>query len=306
MALGRISGPLLKANLLRDGVDLAVETDLLYFDVSNSRLGVKTATPGYDLHVAGTLFATNLESDQITIDNILLNGNTISSTVGNLTLQPATGTDQITVSGNMEVTGDLTIGGNITLGDADTDGITLDAEITSDIVPDASASYNLGSATKNWNTIWVSAVDSETEVVSFNTNGAITLPVGTTAQRPSSLAQGMIRYNTDDARFEAYNGTVWTGIGGAIIEGDLRGSVFGDDSSLLVDGIGNIIVGDVINSSVITSALYTPLIDTQDSSTITIVPAVIFNSDITVENDIVANNKITANEYVGPIDGGIF
>ena len=27
---------------------------------------------------------------------------------------------------------------------------------------------------------------------------------------------------------------------------------------------------------------------------------------ITVENDIVANNKITANEYVGPIDGGIF
>ena len=216
MALGRISGPLLKANLLRDGVDLAVETDLLYFDVSNSRLGVKTATPGYDLHVAGTLFATNLESDQITIDNILLNGNTISSTVGNLTLQPATGTDQITVSGNMEVTGDLTIGGNITLGDADTDGITLDAEITSDIIPDASATYNLGSATKNWDTIWVSSIDSETEVVSFDTNGAITLPVGTTAQRPSSLAQGMIRYNTDDARFEAYNGTVWTGIGGVI------------------------------------------------------------------------------------------
>jgi len=216
MAVGRISGPLLKSNLLRNGVDLAVETDLLYFDVTNSRLGVKTTSPGYDLHVAGTLFATNLTSDQITVDNLQLDGSTLSSVVGDLILQPATGSDQVTVSGNMEVTGDLTIGGSITLGDADTDGITLDAEITSDIVPDASATYNLGSATKNWNTIWVSSIDSETEVVSFDTNGAITLPVGTTAQRPSSLAQGMIRYNTDDARFEAYNGTVWTGIGGVI------------------------------------------------------------------------------------------
>ena len=103
-----------------------------------------------------------------------------------------------------------------------------------------------------------------------------------------------------------YKGAFGTSVPGAITEGDLQGSVFGDDSSLLVDGVGNIIVGDVVNSSVITNALYTPLIDTQDSSTITIVPAVIFNSDITVENDIVANNKITANEYVGPIDGGIF
>jgi hypothetical protein len=34
MAVGRITGTLLKANLLRDGVDLAFETDLLYLDVN--------------------------------------------------------------------------------------------------------------------------------------------------------------------------------------------------------------------------------------------------------------------------------
>ena len=38
MAVGRISGPLLKANLLRNGVDLAFETDLLYLDVNNNRI----------------------------------------------------------------------------------------------------------------------------------------------------------------------------------------------------------------------------------------------------------------------------
>ena len=54
MAVGRISGPLLKANLLRNGVDLAFETDLLYLDVNNSRIGIKTTTPQYELDVNGT------------------------------------------------------------------------------------------------------------------------------------------------------------------------------------------------------------------------------------------------------------
>jgi len=74
--------------------------------------------------------------------------------------------------------------------------------------------------------------------------------------------------------------------------GDLQGSVFGDDSTLLVDGVGNIITGDVVNSSVVTNELNTPLIDTQDSSPITVVPEVIFNSDITVENDINLRNNL--------------
>jgi hypothetical protein len=42
MAIGRISGEMLVPNLLRGGVDLAVETDLLYFDVTNKRIGIKT------------------------------------------------------------------------------------------------------------------------------------------------------------------------------------------------------------------------------------------------------------------------
>ena len=45
MAGGRISGPLLKSNLVRNGVNLAFETDLLYLDVNNNRVGIKTANP---------------------------------------------------------------------------------------------------------------------------------------------------------------------------------------------------------------------------------------------------------------------
>ena len=61
MAIGRISGPLLKANLLREGVDLAFETNLLYLDVNNSRVGINNATPQYDLDVTGTTRTPGLQ-----------------------------------------------------------------------------------------------------------------------------------------------------------------------------------------------------------------------------------------------------
>lgn len=52
--------------------------------------------------------------------------------------------------------------------------------------------------------------------VSSQANSAtdfLDLPSGTTAQR-GSPSQGSVRYNTDDAGFEGYNGTAWAPIGG--------------------------------------------------------------------------------------------
>ena len=54
MAIGRISGQMLKANLLRSGTDLAFETDLLVLDVTNSRIGIGTASPQRKLHINDT------------------------------------------------------------------------------------------------------------------------------------------------------------------------------------------------------------------------------------------------------------
>jgi hypothetical protein len=55
----------------------------------------------------------------------------------------------------MNVQGDVTIGGNITIGDAFTDNITFNAKIVSDIIPDGSGIYDLGSPTFRWNTVYV-------------------------------------------------------------------------------------------------------------------------------------------------------
>ncbi len=54
MAIGRISGQMLKANLQRSGTDLAFETTLLVLDVTNSRIGIGTASPATTLHVSAT------------------------------------------------------------------------------------------------------------------------------------------------------------------------------------------------------------------------------------------------------------
>jgi hypothetical protein len=50
--------------------------------------------------------------------------------------------------------------------------------------------------------------------VILNSSGAVTVPVGDTAQQPTP-STGMLRFNTDTVQFEGYNGTVWSGIGGA-------------------------------------------------------------------------------------------
>ena len=60
MAIGRISGSVLKSNLTRNGTDLAFETNLLYLDVTNNRVGIGTSSPSTTLDVNGTINASSI------------------------------------------------------------------------------------------------------------------------------------------------------------------------------------------------------------------------------------------------------
>ena len=184
-AIGRISGPLLKSNLIRNGIDLAFETDLLYLDVNNQRIGIKNATPQYELDITGTTRTTNLRvtnradigdvnvqgntiwteqpylnlgtldnvvyNNKLRVDDIDIEGNVISTNASNsnLELRP-NGTGQVhvysnlQVDGNIHATGNISADGNIVLGDANTDNITFNADIASNIIPDVDNTYALG------------------------------------------------------------------------------------------------------------------------------------------------------------------
>ena len=79
MAIGRITGQMLFPNLERQGVNLQVDTDLAYFDVTSRRLGIATQNPTQTLDVSGNAHIANL--------SIL--GNTITSDTGKIGLGTA-------------------------------------------------------------------------------------------------------------------------------------------------------------------------------------------------------------------------
>ena len=97
MAIGRISGSVLKSNLTRNGTDLAFETNLLYLDVTNSRVGIGTSEPSTTLHINGTTTTTGLTATSVTTNDIVSNGSN-----ADITLDP-TGTGDINLTAGADV-----------------------------------------------------------------------------------------------------------------------------------------------------------------------------------------------------------
>jgi hypothetical protein len=113
---GRIGGGVLKDNLLRQGVDLAFDTNLLYLKVSpeiqgnigspefddgdpnydsgnrgiiSQGIGINTNAPGHALTIAGTLGSTNLQSTYVNFDRYSIATNQISLTNQDINLTAA-------------------------------------------------------------------------------------------------------------------------------------------------------------------------------------------------------------------------
>ena len=111
--VGRISGPLLTANLERNGINLTFrntssDTQLLFLDVNSGKIGVNKGTAGYDLDVNGTSASANLISETVSsIANYTIETNNLNVLVGNIYLNAAEAiklsnfeTDNIHISDN--------------------------------------------------------------------------------------------------------------------------------------------------------------------------------------------------------------
>jgi len=72
MAIQRITGQMLFSNLERQGVDLAIDGNLVYASVGNRRVGINNPTPQYSLDSPGN----------VKLANLIILGNTISSNSG--------------------------------------------------------------------------------------------------------------------------------------------------------------------------------------------------------------------------------
>ena len=77
------------------------------------------------------------------------------------------GTEQVRVGVTTVTTFNAT--GNVTLGDADTDNIVFNGDINSNIIPNTNNTYELGSATKRWKTLYTGATTKiDSDIVTRN------------------------------------------------------------------------------------------------------------------------------------------
>ena len=114
--LGRISGPLLSENLLRDGVDLsfrneAGDSDLLLLNVTGRKISVNTIG-AQDLNVDDTAKTTDLiVTTGATIDTVTVSTNIFSTTSGGITISPEQ-TNPLVIFDKLQA-GDLQLDGNL-------------------------------------------------------------------------------------------------------------------------------------------------------------------------------------------------
>jgi hypothetical protein len=103
---GRISGPLLADNLLRNGTNLAFDTQVLYLDVVNNRIGANNSAPATELYTPTAIDSTNLIVDTASnIANFYITTNNIqnataSITIGQPIITPGLSTNNLYLSGN--------------------------------------------------------------------------------------------------------------------------------------------------------------------------------------------------------------
>lgn len=178
MAINRISGNILQDDLRR-GSNLAVQGNLVYFDVVNDRVGVRTNTPADDFEVSGILRVGNVTIDDA--GNIDAGGVNITELA-----EPVANSDAATKFYVDSQLGNLVSIGNL--------------EISNTTITTALAAGNITLAPTGNSTV---IIDTVTGLV---------IPSGNSAQRPDPAQTGTVRFNTEIQRVEIYDGSGWEDI----------------------------------------------------------------------------------------------
>lgn len=127
-----------------------------------------------------TFDGTTLTTTDLTVDNIGIDGNSIVADSGNLLFEG-------------------TASGEIVMNEAGNDvnfRVEASGAANALFVEGSSGNIGLGTATPG-------------AALHVSSTGSMIIPVGTTAQRPGSVATGMFRYNTTAGNIEVYTGSEW-------------------------------------------------------------------------------------------------
>lgn len=209
---------MLQSDLARQGQDLSIDTNLVYFDVINRRLAVNTTIANNTLTVNGNTssnyyFGVIGTANQPFITNIGTLGNltvTGNITVGNVVIDGATA-NNISITGNITTTnGNISantgrVSSNSLLTNTATIGnatITSTANLGNIVIANVTVTTNLVNGNINLS-------PTGNGIVKINGTNAFSIPSGNTAQQPGYVPVGSLRYNTELVTPEFYTGSTW-------------------------------------------------------------------------------------------------
>lgn len=248
------------------------------------------------------------QSISFTYDNI---AKTISST---LDLSDYSGTIKAGSFKGSLLTDDGSTLGGITLVDATNASINLDGTVKGNIVPDLNITYDIGTPLLRFKDLYLSGSSIYLGNAIISANGtAVDLPAGTTIGG-IPLGGGGDDYVgnviADDSTIIVNTATKVVNAGGGLfgnltgdvignVVGDIRGSVFADDSTILVNSTNGVISGN-LTGNVITSTGLNVLNPTTKTATLTAINLESFGvisgnaMTVTVPSVVYATNALAA------------
>ena len=280
MAIGRISGQMLKANLLRSGTDLAFETNLLVLDVTNSFVGIGTATPSRQLHISGTgalrlPSGTTAERGSAGVGDIRYN-----STVGSVEAYTSAGwtdlaagsfTDLVTnsITSNdssaIQVNDSLNVSGAVTTNTLKTDGaatisgtLTANTIVTNDISSADSTAVNINDGLNVNGTL--TANTFVTNNISSSESSAIQVDDGMNVSGALTAASGSFTNLTTSGGTVTLGGTTT----GSINNVNIGATTQGTGKFTTLESTGNMTVGGNLTVNGTTTTIDTETLSIED------------------------------------------
>jgi hypothetical protein len=219
-ALGVTSSAIL-SNLSAGATTLNSTLAVTGITLLNSALGV-TGTTTLSTLTAGTTALSNtlLVSGATTLSTLSAGTTILSDTLGvtgNTTLNSNLNVNGIATLQTANITGNLNIGGTLNYINADhilvQDKVIQLASTTTGLSNLTGSGIIIGSNSEV-SILYNDSISSFAfnKTLNINSTDAITIPSGTTAQRPTANI-GMLRYNSTTSQFEGYGSNVWATLG---------------------------------------------------------------------------------------------
>jgi len=188
-------------------------------------------------------FIGDVDLGDTTTDTVTFVGRVDSSIVPSITETSSLGSSSLrwatVYAKDGDFSGNITLGGNITIGDADTDSITVNADLTSNLIPNADSTYNIGSISRKWATVYADTINTA------SVTGATTFGIGNLSFSGNSISNTVTNENiTLDPL-----GT------GTVVVPSLRLGTFTVNQVLFTDASGNITSNSNLKQSGVTTTI---------------------------------------------------